>query len=106
MQNTTTAATSAGNVSSLSPLSPDQMVSPLEDGGLAGYVFEAVNSTTKALAGAAVEGVQRRFAHNETASTTGAADGQEWTGVGLEWLRSLLGRREWTIPCVDVKVRL
>lgn len=103
MQNTTNAVTSAGNISSLSP---DQMVSPLEDGGLAGYVFEAVNSTTKALAGAAVEGVQRRFALNETASTTGAADGQEWTGVGLEWLRSLLGRREWTIPCVDVKVRL
>lgn len=103
MQNTTNAATSAGNISSLSP---DQMVSPLEEGGLAGYVFEAVNSTTKALAGAAVEGVQRRFALNETASTTGATDGQEWTGVGLEWLRSLLGRREWTIPCVDVKVRL
>ena len=69
------------------------MVSPLEDGGLAGYVFEAVNSTAKALAGAAVEGVQRRFAHNETVLTTDA-DGQEWTGVGLEWLRSLLGRRE------------
>lgn len=99
--NTTTAATSAGNVSTLSP---DQMVSPLGDGGLAGYVFEAVNTTTKALAGAAAEGVQRRFALNETAAAT--ADDQKWTGVGLEWLRSLLGRREWTIPCVDVKVRL
>ena len=30
----------------------------------------------------------------------------EWTGLGLEWLRSLLGKREWTLPCVDVKIRL
>jgi len=103
VQNTTTATASAGNVSSLSP---EQTVSPLHDGGLAGYVFEAVNSTTKALAGAAVEGVQQRFALNETTTGATAADEQEWTGVGLEWLRSLLGRREWTIPCVDVKVRL
>ena len=31
---------------------------------------------------------------------------EEWTGVGLEWLRNLLGQREWTLPCVDVKIRL
>lgn len=102
-----TTATGSGNVSSSGLLSPDQMA-PAE--GLAGYVFEAVNTTTKALAGAAVEEVQRRFAANGTATAAvaaAAAGGQEeWTGVGLEWLRSLLGRREWTIPCVDVKVRL
>lgn len=78
-------------------------MSTLPVDGLAGYVVEAMNTTTKALTGAAVEEVQRRF------STGGDGDGQEgweWAGVGLEWLRSLLGRREWTIPCVDVKVRL
>jgi hypothetical protein len=31
---------------------------------------------------------------------------QEWTGIGLGWLRSLLGRREWRISCLDVTVRL
>ncbi|KAK5651963.1 hypothetical protein OQA88_11506 [Cercophora sp. LCS_1] len=30
----------------------------------------------------------------------------EWTGIGLEWLRSLLGRREWRIDCLDVYIRL
>lgn len=100
------AAAGSGNTSSSGLLSPDQMV-PVE--GLAGYVFEAVNTTTKALAGAAVEEVQRRFTANgtATAAAAAAAGGQEeWAGVGLEWLRSLLGRREWTIPCVDIKVRL
>ncbi|GKZ32979.1 hypothetical protein AbraIFM66950_002683 [Aspergillus brasiliensis] len=77
---------------------------------LASYVFETVNSTTKALAGAVVDEAQRRLALNgtlaasSTTTTTSAQD--EWTGIGLEWLRSLLGRREWTLPCVDVKVRL
>ncbi|CAK7216038.1 hypothetical protein SCUCBS95973_002669 [Sporothrix curviconia] len=31
---------------------------------------------------------------------------QEWTGIGMEWLRSLLGRREWRIDCLDVNIRL
>lgn len=30
----------------------------------------------------------------------------EWTGVGMEWLRSLLGKREWRIDCLDVYIRL
>ena len=33
-------------------------------------------------------------------------DGAEWVGLGAGWLRSLVGRNEWTVPCVDVKVRL
>lgn len=91
-----------GGAGNMSALSPDQ-ITPGD--GLAGYVFETVNTTTKALAGAAVEEVQRRLAiHNGT--TAGGMEQGEWTGIGLEWLRSLLGRREWTIPCVDVKVRL
>jgi hypothetical protein len=31
---------------------------------------------------------------------------KEWTGLGLEWLRSLLGRREWRIDCMLVNIRL
>ncbi|KAK8087085.1 hypothetical protein PG994_002059 [Apiospora phragmitis] len=30
----------------------------------------------------------------------------EWTGLGIEWLRSLLGRREWRIECMDLSIRL
>lgn len=72
--------------------------------GLTNYVRETVNTTVTALASAAFEEAKRRISPNELP----AANGQEmeWTGIGLEWLRSLLGKREWTLPCVDVKVRL
>ncbi|TGZ77766.1 hypothetical protein EX30DRAFT_343838 [Ascodesmis nigricans] len=29
-----------------------------------------------------------------------------WTGLGLGWVRALLGRREWDIRCLDVNIRL
>ncbi|KAJ5477019.1 hypothetical protein N7539_007163 [Penicillium diatomitis] len=70
---------------------------PMAGDGMAEFVFDTLNSTAKALAGAALEGAQQRL---------GVEGPEEWTGVGLEWLRSLTGRREWTLPCVDVKVRL
>jgi hypothetical protein len=70
--------------------------------GLAEYALETVNNTAAALAGAAYEGAKRRLC--PTVSSPGSQP--EWTGLGLEWLRSLLGRREWTLPCVDVKIRL
>jgi hypothetical protein len=54
----------------------------------------ALNNTAAALAGTALEEAKRRFAKTE------------WTGIGVEWLRSLLGRREWRVPCVDIYVRL
>lgn len=53
---------------------------------------------------------------NETGKVLGAVALQEmrevlggrpeWTGIGLGWLRSLLGRKEWTIDCMNVKIRL
>ncbi|KAL4868274.1 hypothetical protein BDV12DRAFT_170065 [Aspergillus spectabilis] len=81
----------------------------LENESLAGYVMETVNNTAKALASAVVDETQRRLFVGDSecpsgAPTTGAAD--ELTGFGLEWLRSLVGRKEWTLPCVDVKVRI
>lgn len=54
----------------------------------------ALNNTAAALAGTALEEAKRRLARTE------------WTGIGVEWLRSLLGRREWRLPCVDVYIRL
>jgi hypothetical protein len=51
-----------------------------------------VNSTARALASAAADEV--------------AARRREWTGLGIEWLRSLLGRREWRIECMDIYIKL
>ncbi|ELR08797.1 hypothetical protein VC83_00767 [Pseudogymnoascus destructans] len=55
----------------------------------------SMNSTAKTLGGVVFQELQRRL-----------PDRTEWTGIGVGWLRSLLGRREWTLPCVDVNVRL
>ena len=63
-----------------------------DDGSVANAAVEMLNTTITAVAGAAVDGAQ--------------AKRREWTGLGVEWLRSLLGRREWTIECIDVKIRL
>lgn len=59
------------------------------------FLATVLNNTAAALAGAAVEEVKRR-----TEIRT------EWTGIGVEWIRSLLGKREWRVPCVDVLIRL
>jgi hypothetical protein len=74
------------------------IAAPQPGDGLAEFVYDTFNSTVKALAGAALEGAQQQLGMETKPA--------EWTGVGLEWLRTLLGRREWTLPCVDVKVRL
>ncbi|KAL4804853.1 hypothetical protein BDV18DRAFT_142678 [Aspergillus unguis] len=83
----------------------------VENESLAGYVFETVNNTAKALAGAVVDETQRRFAMNDSSCvpSAGAASGttaDDFKAFGLEWLRSLVDKREWTLPCVDVKVRI
>jgi hypothetical protein len=54
--------------------------------------IDMLNTTAKALAGAAMDGVSNRR--------------MEWTGMGVEWLRSLLGKREWSIDCMEIKIRL
>ncbi|EEA23052.1 hypothetical protein TMatcc_001916 [Talaromyces marneffei ATCC 18224] len=80
--------------------------------GVVGFGNESfasfINSTATAVAGAAMEEIKRRTSvmlADGTAAVAGRGQ-EEWTGIGLEWLRSLLGRREWTIPCIDVKVQL
>lgn len=64
--------------------------------GLAAEVLaEAVNGTAKTVGGAVLQEIHKSLPVRP-----------EWTGLGLGWLRSSLGRREWTLPCVDVNVRL
>ena len=53
---------------------------------------EVLNTTVDVLVGATADPLSRAKA--------------EWTGLGMEWLRSLLGRREWRIDCLDIYVRL
>ena len=55
-------------------------------------VAEMVNTTAGALAGVLSDRL--------------AGARAEWTGLGIEWLRSLLGKREWRIDCLDVYIRL
>jgi hypothetical protein len=53
---------------------------------------DTLNATANAMMGAAAEQV--------------AQARSEWTGIGIEWLRNLLGKREWRIECLDVYIRL
>ncbi|QPH19688.1 hypothetical protein C2857_004980 [Epichloe festucae Fl1] len=55
-------------------------------------MMDMANSTAKALASAAVDDMSARRA--------------EWTGVGVEWLRTFLGKREWRIDCMDISIQL
>ncbi|KAL6901190.1 bladder cancer-related protein BC10 domain-containing protein [Trichoderma evansii] len=55
-------------------------------------VVDMLNSTAKAAARAAAEEI--------------AVLRNEWTGVGFEWLRNMLGKREWRIDCMDIYIRL
>ena len=84
---------------------------------LTDIIKEAVNSTAGIILGAAVETVKAKLSGsgsagilpgtNQTlvaAAAGGAGAGQDVVGLG--WLRSLLGRSEWTVPCVNVKIRL
>ncbi|KAK4223316.1 bladder cancer-related protein BC10-domain-containing protein [Podospora fimiseda] len=55
-------------------------------------MVEMLNTTAGALATAATDKI--------------AQTRVEWTGLGLEWLRTLLGKREWRIDCLDLYIRL
>ena len=61
----------------------------------ASFLLNAMNETASALTGVAMDEIGRRLQMKP-----------EWTGIGFGWLRSLLGVREWRIPCLDVLVRL
>ncbi|RGP75422.1 bladder cancer-related bc10 [Fusarium sporotrichioides] len=54
--------------------------------------FEMVNTTIAAIVKSASEDLEARRA--------------EWSGLGIEWLRNLLGKREWRIDCMDIYIRL
>ncbi len=59
------------------------------------FLATAVNETVSALAGAAAEEVKERLQAKP-----------QWTGIGINWFRAWLGKRQWRLPCLDVHVRL
>ncbi|RFU82098.1 hypothetical protein TARUN_100 [Trichoderma arundinaceum] len=78
------------------PAAPAQF-SPPDDDRFHGHAFnesvvDMFNSTARAAARAAAEEI--------------AVLRNEWTGLGVEWLRTLLGKREWRIDCMDIYIRL
>jgi hypothetical protein len=73
-------------------LAPAAAVDPATYESFNNSALEMLNTTASALAGIAAD----EYARKKT----------EWTGLGIEWLRSLLGRREWRIECMDLNIRL
>jgi hypothetical protein len=70
---------------------------------MVGFLSEITNSTIAALANAAIDGTRRKL----ITSTTNVERLMPYSaGIGIQWLRRLLGRHEWTLPCVGVNVRL
>jgi hypothetical protein len=68
-----------------------------------GFLGEITNSTIAALANAAIDGTKQKFVR----STTSVERVVPYSaGIGIQWLRRLLGRHEWTLPCVGVNIRL
>jgi hypothetical protein len=64
-------------------------------------VVEATfNSTALEMANTTVAAIIK------SASDDLAARRAEWSGIGIEWLRNLLGKREWRIDCMDIYIRL
>jgi hypothetical protein len=77
----------------------------------------ALYSNASSLSAATADGVNETMLYmlNSTAKglVRAAADKYapgsmrpEWTGLGLGWLRDLLGQREWRIECMDLYIRL
>ena len=75
--------------------------------GMTGMLKEVANSTAGILVGAAMESTKAKLSGwTSLAPTDGGNITAAEVGVGLGWLRSLLGKSEWTLPCVNVKIRL
>lgn len=61
-----------------------------------GVLAQAANNTAQTMIKSAVDGVREKMA------TTGQASG----GANYEWVKGLLGKKEWRIQCLDVLIRI
>lgn len=94
-----------GYASTLNPTPTADATAPL-----ATFIADAVNTTATALASAIVNETKQHLSTGAGGVSAGSSTAPlaqvPVQGVGLGWLRSLVGRWEWTLPCVRVKVRL
>lgn len=67
------------------------------------FLGEIANNTIAALANAAIDGTKQKLVRSN-ASVERIVPYS--AGIGIQWLRRLLGRHEWTLPCVGVNIRL
>ncbi|ETI24100.1 hypothetical protein G647_03469 [Cladophialophora carrionii CBS 160.54] len=70
---------------------------------ISGLVCAVKESAVDLIEGA--HGVVASTTHTATASSSPISPLAD-TGIGAHWLRQLLGRSEWTLPCVGVKLVL
>ncbi|KAF2688695.1 hypothetical protein K458DRAFT_359575 [Lentithecium fluviatile CBS 122367] len=61
----------------------------------AGVFVQAANNTAQALIKSAVDGTREKGAASEVSN-----------GQNYEWMKGLVGKKEWRIPCLDVLVRI
>lgn len=84
----------------------EQMNRTFEVGG---FLVDVVRSTVRGIAHAAtdsVSGFLNEACQSLPEHVTGPSPPTSEVGTGVHWLRQLLGRNEWTLPCVGVKVVL
>ncbi|KAL6707072.1 hypothetical protein ACN47E_004824 [Coniothyrium glycines] len=61
-----------------------------------GVLAQAANNTAKSIARSVVDGLVEKD----------AAAGHASGGAGYEWVKGLLGKKEWRIQCLDVLIRV
>ncbi|KAF2640962.1 hypothetical protein P280DRAFT_399511 [Massarina eburnea CBS 473.64] len=62
----------------------------------AGVFAQAANHTAQALVKSAAEGLRERV----------AGVTEQNSEAGYEWVKGLVGKKEWRVPCVDVLIRI
>jgi hypothetical protein len=70
---------------------------------IANFIREVSNTTVAAFANAAIQGLKNRVAGTPEMMETRISNA---TGIGLGWIKSLLGRSEWTMPCTQYQIAL
>lgn len=62
-------------------------------------LVSAANQTAQAVAKAAAASLKEKFVGDSQA-------GASVDSVGSEWVKGLLGKKEWRVPCLDVLIRM
>ena len=91
------------------PTSTNTSSAATADDQLASFLLELTNSTISTLAGSAATGIANASSAllgKGTPNAISIPPSSAVGGVGTQWLRSLLGQGEWTVPCVGVKLVL